>query len=49
MQKTLINLKLISRVKITLVRDVDNALYINNTDFVMNMSDPHWKPIEDEF
>lgn len=36
-------------IKWGFVRDVDNALYINNTEFVMNMSDPHWKPIEDEF
>jgi type III restriction enzyme len=31
------------------VRDVDNLLYINYTDFVMDMSDSHWKPIEDDF
>lgn len=36
-------------IKWGFVRDVDNSLYINNTEFVMNMSDPHWKPIEDEF
>ena len=36
-------------IKWGFVRDVDNALYINNTEFLMNMSDPHWKPIEDEF
>ena len=27
------------------VRDKDNRLYINNTEFVSNMADEHWKPI----
>lgn len=36
-------------IKWGFVRDVDHSLYINNTEFIMEMSDPHWKPIEDEF
>ena len=27
------------------VRDKDNRLYINNTEFVMDMSDEHWVPL----
>lgn len=29
------------------VRDLDGDLFLNNTDFVMNMSDDNWKRIED--
>lgn len=29
------------------VRDKDNELYINNTEFVSNMSDEKWKPLAD--
>jgi len=29
------------------VRDLDNHLYINNTEFVLDMSDEHWEPIEE--
>ena len=29
------------------VRDIDNSLYINNTEFVMDMSDDSWVPLED--
>lgn len=31
------------------VRDKDNRLYINNTDFSIDMSDKHWIPIDYEF
>ena len=31
------------------VRDKDNKLYINNTEFAMDMSDQHWQPIADVF
>lgn len=31
------------------VRDKDNQLYINNTEFAHNMSDPHWVPLAQEF
>ncbi len=31
------------------VRDKDNRLYINNTEYVKQMSDENWKPIESEF
>ncbi len=31
------------------VRDKDNALYINNTVFVEDMSDDHWQPIDEVF
>ena len=37
------------KVKWGFVRDVDNSLYINNTDFVMDMSDDHWEPLEKIF
>ena len=36
-------------IKWGFVRDVDNSLYIDNTEFVMDMSDEHWVPLEDEF
>ncbi len=29
------------------VRDLDGDLYLNNTEFVMNMADDNWKKIED--
>ena len=29
------------------VRDLDNKLYINNTEFVLDMADEHWEVIED--
>lgn len=31
------------------VRDVDNQLYINNTEFVLDMSDDHWIPLSKIF
>ena len=30
------------------VRDIDNALYINNTEFVRDMHDDRWKPLKSE-
>lgn len=30
------------------VRDIDDELYINNTEFVDDMSDDMWKPLEEE-
>ena len=29
------------------VRDLDNDLYLNNTEFAMDMADDNWKRIED--
>ncbi|MBR1642102.1 MAG: DEAD/DEAH box helicase family protein [Butyrivibrio sp.] len=37
------------KIKWGFVRDKDNRLYINNTEFAISMSDEHWKPIADEF
>lgn len=31
------------------VRDKDNQLYINNTEFAMDMADEHWVPLTQEF
>lgn len=31
------------------VRDKDNQLYINNTEFAIDMADEHWQPIADVF
>ena len=31
------------------VRDLDNHLYLNNTEFVLDMSDEHWEPLEEQF
>lgn len=31
------------------VRDKDNQLYINNTEFATNMADEHWVPLSQEF
>ena len=31
------------------VRDIDEQLYINNTEFVDDMSDDRWVAIEEEF
>ena len=31
------------------VRDKDNRLYINNTEFAIDMADEHWQPLEDVF
>lgn len=31
------------------VRDKDNQLYINNTEFAMDMADEHWIPLTEEF
>lgn len=31
------------------VRDMGGYLYINNTEFVMDMSDDHWQPIDEGF
>jgi type III restriction enzyme len=36
-------------IKWGFVRDIDNSLYINNTVFVMDMADPNWRHIEEEF
>ena len=30
------------------VRDIDDELYINNTEFVDDMSDDSWRPLEEE-
>ena len=29
------------------VRDKDNRLYINHTQFAVSMADDHWRPIEE--
>lgn len=31
------------------VRDKDNKLYIDNTEFAEDMADEHWQPIADVF
>jgi type III restriction enzyme len=31
------------------VRDMDGLLYIDNTEFVMDMNDDRWQPIEEGF
>ena len=31
------------------VRDMDGQLYIDNTEFIMDMNDDHWQPIEEGF
>ncbi len=31
------------------VRDKDNQLYINNTEFAEDMADEHWVPLTQEF
>ena len=31
------------------VRDKDNQLYINNTEFAIDMADEHWVPLQQEF
>lgn len=31
------------------VRDIDEELFINNTEYVEDMSDDRWKPLEEEF
>ena len=31
------------------VRDLDGNLYINNTEFILDMADEHWQPLEDVF
>ena len=31
------------------VRDKDNQLYINNTEFSIDMADEHWVPLQQEF
>ncbi len=31
------------------VRDIDGELYINNTEYVEEMSDPHWESLSDKF
>jgi len=31
------------------VRDKDNQLYINNTEFAIDMADEHWVPIAQVF
>lgn len=36
-------------IKWGFVRDIDNSLYIDNTEFIMDMSDSHWLPLENEF
>ena len=30
------------------VRDIDEELFINNTEYVEDMSDDSWKPLEEE-
>ena len=37
------------QIKWGFVRDVEGDLYINNTLFVMDMSDDHWVPLDKEF
>lgn len=36
-------------IKWGFVRDLDNQLYINNTEFNIDLYDNHWKPLEEEF
>lgn len=36
-------------IKWGFVRDLDNQLFINNTEFVLDMADTHWVPLQDEF
>ena len=36
-------------IKWGFVRDIDNSLYIDNSEFIMDMSDSHWIPLENEF
>ncbi|MBR1925897.1 MAG: DEAD/DEAH box helicase family protein [Clostridia bacterium] len=36
-------------IKWGFVRDLDSKLYINNTEFSLDMSDEHWVPLEEEF
>ena len=31
------------------VRDMNNTLYLNNTEFILDMNDEHWQPIKDAF
>lgn len=31
------------------VRDMNNELYLDNTEFVMDMNDEHWQPIDEAF
>jgi type III restriction enzyme len=31
------------------VRDMDNELYLNNTEFVLDMNDDRWQPIDEAF
>ena len=31
------------------VRDMNNELYLNNTEFILDMNDEHWQPINDAF
>lgn len=31
------------------VRDKDNRLYINNTEFAVDMADEHWQDIDEVF
>lgn len=36
-------------IKWGFVRDLDNQLYINNTEFSLDLADEHWVPLENEF
>lgn len=36
-------------IKWGLVRDIDEELFINNTEYVEDMSDPNWRPLSEEF
>lgn len=38
-----------NKLKWGFVRDLDSQLFINNTEFALDMSDSHWIPLEDEF
>lgn len=36
-------------IKWGFVRDIDEELFINNTEYVEDMSDPNWRPLSEEF
>lgn len=36
------------KLKWGFVRDIDEELFINNTEYVEDMSDPSWRPLSDE-
>lgn len=33
---------------VKIARDIDEELFINNTEYVEDMSDDSWKPLEEE-